>query len=226
MSTIEMPAIFKKFKKEILNKYKRMGLITPDKAKGIELRLFNFFKPAAITLWKNIIFDPYYYRNTVESYLTLVHETMHAYDQSRIGTNQFFISYLWPQGLALLSPIGLTGFHNKKLFFLLFLFLFYYFPARRRVEYELRAYGLEAAMLYKIYPKAKADKMAKEKIDSALDFLKRNVLQGGYNSQISKTDMRKMYDKIKHDITQESIYNEIEGFTERYKKTLNNMPEE
>jgi len=70
---LPVPHIFKKFRTEVIDNYRKgLGIITGDQAKGIEKKLYSFFKPADIALWRNIIYDPYYYSNSREGYTTLV----------------------------------------------------------------------------------------------------------------------------------------------------------
>lgn len=218
----EMPEVFRAFKNKVLNKYQTgMDIIPFAKAHGFERFLFILYKPAAIALWKSIVFDPYFYTQSKEGYITLVHETMHVYDQHKDGKNMFFLKYLFPQALSYFGLFGMLGILDPKYFPLFGLFLLRFVPSKPRAKYELRALAIEMAVLEKILPKQKAKKEVEKRVDEFINFMHGDDY---YKTRYSKKELEKMYRLIKKEIMLEPIYKDVMAFTKRRIKTLEKMP--
>ena len=218
------PAIFNRFLEQVLKQYRpKLNLIPFSKSKGVERFFFRLYRPAAIALWRNIIFDPYYFKNYLERYLTLAHESIHVYDQSMDGVNYFLIKYLWPQFLQYGAPLGLLGFWRKPWFLATFLVFCRYLPARPRAKYELRALAMEAAILRELFGPTKGEARARQKLTEYIKYLHGDDY---YRSRISTKDLRKMYEDIEEELPSEPIYRDIIAFTKKNRKSLKRMPEE
>jgi hypothetical protein len=104
-----------------------------------------FFNPSFMTNYTTTIGNTIYFvsendvkNNEIDSCVTLLHETVHMYDQKRLGRFLFSISYLFP--LILFPFAALLFLLSWKIALPAMLFFLLPLPAYWRMNYERRAY--------------------------------------------------------------------------------------
>ena len=132
---------------------------------------------------------------------TLTHEFTHMLDQKEDSQIGFSLAYLFPQNLAILSLFAFGAFlWTPALCFLVFLVALAPWPAKYRLEYEIRGYAVGYALFEKMFTGSYVDRMWEFTIDTlespAYYYMTRHRQAHPVNSLIFSQSGPFLYDEI------------------------------